>query len=126
MFGFVMANVRELPKPLQERYSAVYCGICRNIRSCASHAARLGLSYDMTFLALLLMSLYEPEETGGNNACMLHPVRHRAWTDNDYIRYSAEMNIALAYYKAMDDYRDDRNLSARAMATVFGKHLQNL
>lgn len=126
MFGFVMANVRELPKPLQERYSAVYCGICRNIRSCASQAARLGLSYDMTFLALLLMSLYEPEETGGDNACILHPVRHRAWTDNDYIRYSAEMNIALAYYKAMDDYRDDGNLSARAMAAVFGKTLPQI
>ena len=33
MFGFVMANVRELPKALQDRYSSVYCGICRRIRA---------------------------------------------------------------------------------------------
>ena len=120
MFGFIMANIRELSKPLRDRYSAVYCGICRQIRSCASNPARLGLSYDMAFLALLLMSLYEPEETGGDNACMLHPIRHRAWVDNTYVRYSAEMNVVLAYYNAIDDYTDDKSLPAKAKTAVFG------
>ena len=126
MFGFVMANIKELSKPLRDRYSAVYCGICRQIRSCASNPARLGLSYDMAFLALLLMSLYEPEETVGDNACMLHPIRHRAWVDNEYIRYGAEMNVVLAYYNALDDYTDDKSLPARVMATVFGSTLPEI
>ena len=126
MFGFIMANIRELSKPLRDRYSAVYCGICRQIRSCASNPARLGLSYDMAFLALLLMSLYEPEETVGDNACMLHPIRHRAWVDNAYIRYGAEMNVVLAYYNAMDDYTDDKSLPAKAMAAVFGSALPEI
>ena len=126
MFGYVMANIRELPKPLQDRYSSVYCGICRRIRTQSSNPARLALSYDMAFLALLLMSLYEPEERGGDNACILHPIRHRAWTDNAYIRYGADMNVALAYYNAMDDYQDDKNLAARAMAGVFGKSLPQI
>ena len=126
MFGYVMANIRELPKPLQDRYSSVYCGICRRIRTQSSNPARLALSYDMAFLALLLMSLYEPEEGGGDNACILHPIRHRAWTDNAYIRYGADMNVALAYYNAMDDYQDDKNLAARAMAGVFGRSLPEI
>ena len=123
MFGYVMANVPELPKPLQSRYQAVYCGICRRIREQSSNLARLGLSYDMAFLALILMSLYEPEETGGNNACMLHPIKKRSWTDNLFIRYAADMNVALAYYKALDDYEDDKRLGAKTLAAVFGKEL---
>ena len=98
MFGYVMANGKELIKQQKQRYGAVYCGICRQIRSSASNLARMGLSYDMAFLALLLMSLYEPEERSGNSACVLHPLR--CWTDNEYIRYAADMNVALAWYNS--------------------------
>ncbi len=124
MFGYVMANGGELDKSQKNRYSAVYCGICRNIRQSASQPARLGLQYDMTFLALLLMSLYEPEETGGNHACMLHPLRH--WTDNEYIRYAADMNVVLAYYKCIDDQDDEGSLAAKMMAGVFEKALPGI
>ena len=112
MFGFVMANVGQLTKEQRARYSSVYCGICRQIRHCASQTARLALSYDMAFLALLLMSLYEPEETRGKRACIVHPIRPRPWVDNEFIRYAAQMNVALAYYKALDDYRDEGRTTA--------------
>ena len=121
MFGYVTANWKELNKPLQDRYQSVYCGICRRIREQSSNLSRLGLSYDMAFLALLLMSLYEPEETSGGNACMLHPIKKRPWVDNEYVRYAADMNVALAYYNCLDDWQDDRKLTAKAMANVFGK-----
>ena len=65
MFGYVSANYTELKKSEQKRYGAVYCGICRRIRQQSGQLGRLALSYDMAFLALLLMSLYEPEETAG-------------------------------------------------------------
>ncbi|MBR4863176.1 MAG: hypothetical protein IKU07_01265 [Oscillospiraceae bacterium] len=126
MFGYVMADLRELDKATRERYGSVYCGICRQIRERTSQAARLGLSYDMAFLALLLMSLYEPEETGGKMLCCLHPVSKRPWVDNPYIRYAADMNVALAYYNAADDYRDEKKLTARWLQSVFGKNLSRL
>ena len=126
MFGYVMANLPELDQQTQKRYSAVYCGICRQIRERTSNLARLGLSYDMAFLALLLMSLYEPEETGGANACKLHPITKRPWVDNAYIRYAADMNVLLAYYNAVDDAQDEGKLSARALAGIFGKNLIQL
>ncbi len=121
MFGFVMASVGELSKESQARYSSVYCGICRQIRQRSANLARLGLRYDMAFLALLLMSLYEPEEESGTRACSLHPIKPRKWTDNEYIRYGADMNVALAYYKAMDDYTDEKKRSAKLMAGIFGR-----
>lgn len=124
MFGYVMANLKELGKPRRKRYAGVYCGICRGIRSQCSQACRLALSYDMAFLSLLLMSLYEPEETGGSHACMLHP--GRSWIENKYIRYGADMNVALAYYNALDDYIDEGKYRSKLLCDVFGKELERI
>ena len=121
MFGFVTANLSELDAQQKHRYQAVYCGICRQIRDRSGQMARLCLSYDMTFLGLLLLSLYEPEEIGGNNACKLHPIRKRPWTDSDIIRYCADMNVVLAYYNALDNWQDDRSLPAKYMAGFLEK-----
>lgn len=126
MFGYVTANAKDLTKDQKRRYGAVYCGICRQIRERSSQTARLSLSYDMAFLALLLMSLYEPEELSGKRACSLHPVKPRPWVDNVYIRYAADMNVALAYYKAMDDIQDDGSKAARLAASVLKKSLPEI
>lgn len=116
-----MADRNAMTKEEQRRYGSIYCGICRQIRQRASGVARFGLSYDMAFLALLLMSLYEPEEENGKRACKLHPIKPRPWVDNVYVQYAADMNVALAYYNALDDYQDDKRLRAKWMASVFGK-----
>jgi len=126
MFGYVMVNGKELTKEEKKRYGAVYCGICRQLRERACNTARLGLSYDMAFLALLLMSLYEPEEKSGPNACCLHPISKRPWVDNEYIRYAADMNVLLAYHNCSDDYADEGRLGAKYMAGVFEKGLPAL
>ena len=116
MFGYVSVSFKELSGPQKERYQAVYCGLCRSIRRSAGQAARLSLSYDMTFLGLLLMSLYEPEEMGGPSACKLHPIRKRPWTGSAIIDYCADMNVALAYYNCLDDWQDDHSQRAKIMA----------
>ena len=92
MFGYVTASWKELTAEEQKRYGAVYCG---EIRQRSTGIGRICLSYDMAFLALLLMSLYEPEEESGKKACRLHSVKPRPWVDNEYIRYAADMNVAL-------------------------------
>lgn len=126
MFGYVTASLKELDKESEKRYGAVYCGICRRIRMQSGKAARLVLSYDMAFLALLLMSLYEPEEETGDKACSLHPIRKRPWVDNKYIQYAADMNVALGYYNFLDDWEDDGKFSAKILAGQFGKHLPEI
>ena len=126
MFGFVAANMKELTKAQQDRYGGIYCGICIRIREQASQIARLGLSYDMAFLALLLMSLYEPEETSAPLRCGAHPLRRRIWFDNEFIRYAADMNVALAYYNFLDDWQDDGKHSAKWMASAFGRTLPDI
>lgn len=126
MFGLVSADWKGLSKEEKNRYNSIYCGICRQIREQCSSPARLGLSYDMAFLALLLMSLYEPEEVSGNRACNLHPIKPRSWVDSEIIRYCAYMNVALGYYNALDDYQDERKASAQVMCRVFGRDLEKI
>ena len=126
MFGYVMANLRELEKPEKTRYNGVYCGICRQIRIRSNNVARLGLSYDMAFLALLLMSLYEPEEISGKRACALHPICPRPWVDNEYIQYAADMNVALAYYKALDDVNDEGKSAAKLLAKALAPAVESI
>ena len=122
MFGFVVASLEELSEEEKNRYQAVYCGICRAIRDSEGQLCRLGLSYDMAFLALLLMSLYEPDEKTGQSRCIAHPAKARPWTDNEYIRYAARMNVALAACKARDDWSDDGKFSAKLLSKLFGRH----
>ena len=78
MFGYVIANQQGLSQQEQARYRSCYCGLCRAL--CRRHgtACRFVLHYDMVFLAMLLSSLYEPEERQGSERCLVLPVRGRA------------------------------------------------
>lgn len=126
MFGYVTASLKELTPEQRQRYGAVYCGICRSIRRRFGQIPRLTLSYDMAFLALLLMSLYEPEEQSGKNACIIHPITKKDWLDCDAVAYAADMNVALAYYNCLDDWEDDGKPAAKLLASALQKHLPNI
>lgn len=126
LFGYVNANWKELTQAQQERYSAIYCGICRSIQGRVSGVARMTLSYDMAFLALLHMSLYEPEESAGKNRCVLRPLRPKPWVENGCVDYAADINVALAYYKAVDDDQDEGKASARLLRKNLEPHLSDI
>lgn len=118
MFGYLVADTQRLTEEEFARYRACYCGLCRAIRERHGQAAGLALTYDMTFLVLLLSSLYEPEERAGEGKCMPHPIEPRAWWQNESTQYAADLNTALAYLKCLDDWEDDGNLGALAEAKL--------
>ena len=93
MFGYITANPEELSEAQRSRYAGVYCGICREIGTRSSQLSRLGLRYDMAFLALLLMSLYEPREEQEVFRCPVHPMKKRSRVGCDIISYTADMNV---------------------------------
>ena len=63
MFGCMIANQALLSEPEKARYKGCYCGLCRVLKERHGFFGRVALTYDMTFLVLVLSSLYEPEET---------------------------------------------------------------
>ena len=71
---------------------------------------KLSLSYDMTFLALLLSSLYEPLETKQSSRCVVHPFKEHKYVNNECINYAADMTVALVYFKCIDDWNDDKKI----------------
>lgn len=116
MFGYVMADGTQLSEPEKARYSGCYCGLCRRLGRQCGQRSRLTLTYDLTFLVLLLNSLYGGEETETNSRCLPHPLkRHPGWY-SQWTDYGAWMNLALTYYKCIDDWQDDRKWSARLAA----------
>ena len=123
MFGFVMADRKELSPEEDSRYQQIYCGICRQMRLRHGSLARLGLSFDLAFLALVLSSLYEPEEVAGKKACGIHPIKPRPWVDSEVIAYCADMNVALAHYKALDDKEDK---DGGGLVRTFGKNMADI
>ena len=72
MFGYVIARKDTLSEEEQARYKGCYCGLCRALRESHGNLSRLALNYDMTFLILVLASLYEPEEQAGAARCPVH------------------------------------------------------
>ena len=127
MFGYITANLSELTPEEKTRYTQVYCGICAAIGRQEGQLSRLGLQYDMAFLALTLMSLYEPEEEQSLRRCLLHPGKRRSRTDCGIIGYTADMNVALFYRKCLDDWQDDKKQGARLLAAAaFGRLMGEL
>ena len=110
MFGHIQANLNDLSPEEKTRYQGAYCGLCHTIGSRHAFLARLGLSYDLTFLSLLLSSLYEPDEQCKNCRCIIHPCKKRNSVSSCCTEYAADMTIALTYYKCLDDWKDDKNL----------------
>ena len=113
MFGYITADSRTMQREDKARYQSVYCGLCRRLNRQYGNPGRAALTYDMTFVAILLSSLYHTEEAESFKRCGLHPLRKGAYISSAVIEYAADMNIILAYYKYLDDWNDDRNARAR-------------
>lgn len=116
MFGFVVADAGALSEEEKERYRAVYCGLCLALRDRYGQLSRACLTYDLTFFVLLCNSLHEPAETQGTSHCVMHPApaAPRAWARSAWTDYAADLSVALAYHKVLDDVADDGDLAARA------------
>lgn len=107
MFGHIQANLNDLTQEEKDRYQAAYCGLCRTLGEKYGFRARISLTYDLTFLSLLLSSLYEPEERGGSSRCIVHPCKKHPYATNSCTEYAADMTIALVYHKCLDDWKDE-------------------
>lgn len=119
MFGYVVASRDELTEEQRLRYQSCYCGLCRSIGETYGTLPRMALNYDMTFLVLLLSSLYEPDEYYGKRPCLPHPLGTHGYWSTSASQYAAAMNMILAYYKCLDDWQDDHRLAALAQSRVF-------
>lgn len=120
MFGYVNVYADELKVRHYKDFKAYYCGLCRAVGKRCSQIARLGLSYDMTFLAIVLSSLSNDKTEYKTGPCIAHPITKRTSVISDRdVDYAADASVILFYLKLSDDWHDDKSLIALASMALF-------
>lgn len=102
MFGYVKIAEDELRVREWKVYKSYYCSLCRNI-AIYSQLARLMLSYDMVFFALLIEAVLPPANEGCKRKLFRKCKKECADKKLDYI---AAISVILLYLKLQNDYLD--------------------
>ncbi|WP_346916112.1 DUF5685 family protein [Clostridium sp.] len=124
MFGYVTPYKMELKIKDYEMFKAYYCGLCISIKNNFSNLCRMTLNYDMTFLGILLDSLEYSKHKYVVTRCMAHPMKKKPKViDNKALDYAAFCNVALVYYKLLDDYNDDNSLNKKFISMYIKKFI---
>ncbi len=101
-------------------FKSYYCGLCKTIKREYGYVARMGLNYDLTFLALLLSSIDEQQNEVVSEVCIANPIKKKPVAgSNKYLSYSASINVMLVYFKLVDDWVDEHKLGALAGLTLY-------
>ena len=112
MFGYVRIRKPELLVKDYECYKGFYCGLCHSLRDTYGLRGQVTLTYDMTFLVLLLSSVYDLAVKEEHKRCIIHPAGKRRVIRTEAADYAADINMLLSYYHFVDDKQDEHSLAA--------------
>lgn len=107
MFGYVRPSPERLTEEEQQRFNAVYCGLCHTLHRRYGWMTRMILNYDLAFLALLL----EESETCSAcpRRCMVHPIKARPCADaSAALDTAADYSVILTWWQLRDGVADHR------------------
>ena len=121
MFGYVRINKMDLTFREYEHYKAYYCGLCKYLKRNHTELSRMTINYDITFLMVLLSSIYQPSAQVFHEKCIVDPVKKKKHIINEITEYAASMNILLAYYKLEDDVNDEGDIKSRLVRRAYRK-----
>ena len=137
MFGYVTINRGELKVRELETYESYYCGLCRVLKDHYGLAGCTMLNYDMTFLGMLLSSLYEEKEEPAKRVCrpgfkrlLLKKKSKKQFSQTavvtESLGYAADMNYMLAYHNHMDNWLDEHSFASLNMVHLMQKNYRRL
>ena len=114
MFGYLRLDARA-NKKLVDYWKANYCYLCRAIEREFGEKSRLALSYDITFLGVLLK---RSEFFDGKK---IRCFGNKASFDDEAFRTMAAVDLMLAYEMILDKKYDDGAAWASAAEAIFRK-----
>lgn len=118
MFGYVVANSCKLSQEQRTDYKECYCAVCKAIGDSYGQLCRLTLTYDMTFLSLLMEGIYALPRERKETRCPAHPFRKCTFARSEASEYAGAMNVLLAYYNLLDNWSDDKSLASLTFAKI--------
>ena len=125
LFGYIRACTPQLRVCELEAYKAVYCGLCHELGRRFGPLARLTLSYDFTFLAMLELALREDSPQLGRRRCAVNPLKKvPALQDGDGLSYACDAAVLMLWHKLRDDAADSgswKRLGARLGLLLAGR-----
>ena len=119
MFGYITIHKPDLKFKEYDVYRAYYCGLCHTLKEKFNQTSRFSLNYDLTYLSILLSSLYEPKTQEKIEHCIIHPITKHPYYQNECIDYASKMTIVLTYLKCLDDWNDEKKM----LQNIYGKML---
>lgn len=127
MFGYVIPNKSELKVREFEVYNAWYCAVCHSLRDRYGQIPRLLLTYDSVFLAMILSTMNDKENSKTIFRCMTHPGKERyVASGTPEIDYAADMLVLLGYYNLKDDYEDEKSIVGLAGSTYLKRAFKKI
>ncbi|HIZ83636.1 MAG TPA: hypothetical protein H9668_04350 [Firmicutes bacterium] len=124
MFGYVKAYKPDMRVREFEAYKAVYCTLCRQLGRSYGPFARLTLSYDFTFLALLYLNGEEGCPGYKRKRCAFNPLKKCNYCKNagEGMDFAAAAAMIMLYYKIQDNIQDSgfwKSLGYRLIKPLF-------
>lgn len=126
MFGYITVNQDELKIKDYKLYRSFYCGLCKELKKTYGWTGQISLSYDMTFLIILLTALYEEDVQTDFCKCIAHPLEKHPVSTSLFTSYAADMNLILTYYKCLDDWADEKKGSSRLYSLALEGKIKKL
>ena len=109
MFGYVRPHRGELLVREYQQYKAVYCQLCRQLGKDYGVLARLTLSYDCTFYAMLALGTQGDRVSRRRGRCVVNPLKACDFLEGEGESYhkAAALSVLLTRQKLKDDLEDE-------------------
>ena len=106
MYGMIKPVYNKMNKEQKAIFKSYYCGLCSSLGEFSGWIAQIGLSYEMTFLYMILGSM--EEESFVKCSCPMNPFCKKMCIKQKLLsEFFAEASILLMYEKCKDNLRDN-------------------
>ncbi len=120
MFGYVRPEKPILLMRDFALYKSVYCGLCKALGRRYGQISRAAVTFDMTFLAIVLMAFAPEDPHIREEGCILNPIKKKPiMVDNAVLDYVADLSCLLAYASARDNALDDQPIRGTVETLLF-------
>lgn len=114
MFGYIVLSGNNASTEDKKTYKEFYCGLCHVLNEHYGKTGTSTLSYDMTFLSILLSDLEDSPKEHGTERCTVHPLKAHSYVTTPIMEYTADMQMLLSYYSFLDHAEDKDGKGARS------------
>lgn len=131
MFGYIKPYNPELKVKELETYKSIYCSVCKSLGKKFGTTAKFLLSYDATFLAMLLLAFESEPFHVCKKRCTINPLKKCKYIESQekIFRYSSTITILLSYNKFIDDVHDSRGFKkfiAKILSCIYKRRYKKI